>query len=220
MVVWIFRTDVMAFLRKPLDEAMRTLPPDKVRVIQTSAGEGFVTYMKIAFFGGCVLTGPLILQQIWGFVAAGLYPHERRVVRFYAVPGFVLFFAGAALAYLVVMPWALDFLLGFALDEAGIDESLLTVSSYVTLMAWGMFIFGLAFQLPIIMVFLMRLGVVEPSTFRRWRRPAVVIIFCIAAVLTPPDVVSQCVLAGCMMVLYEGAIFVGSRVARPRKESA
>jgi sec-independent protein translocase protein TatC len=218
VVVWIWMEEVMAFLQRPLRAAVATLPPEdvaKVQLVQHRVGEAFMTSMKVAFVGGCVLMGPVILHQIWAFVAAGLYAHERKVVRFYALPGFVLFLAGAALAYVWVMPWALGFLLSFAFEQADV-VSQLTLDGYVTLVAWGMFLFGLSFQLPVIMVFLMRLGVVEPATFKRHRRAAVVVIFILAAVLTPPDVVSQLIMAACLLVLFEGALYVGGRVARPR----
>jgi len=218
VLAWIWMTEIMAFLRRPLDDVIAKLPPERVELIQNQPGEAFFTSMKVAFFAGFILASPVILHQIWAFVAAGLYGHERRAVKYYAFPGFGLFFGGAALAYFLVMPWALDFLIGFASETTEL-RSLLTVSSFVTLVAWAMFIFGLVFQLPIIMVFLMRLGVVEPDTFRRWRRAAIVGSFTIAMVLTPPDVISQVALATCMTLLYEGAIFIGARVAQSRKTS-
>jgi sec-independent protein translocase protein TatC len=206
--------DVMAFMRKPLEEAVGD--PDIVDLIQTKAYGAFVGAMKISFFTGCVLAAPIILQQMWAFVAAGLYRHERRTVKYYAFPGFLLFVAGCALAYFWVVPWALQFLVGFA--EKMAVESLWEFSEYLSLVAFSMFVFGLMFQLPLLMVFLMRLGVVQPDTFRRYRKHFIVASFAIAAILTPPDVVSQLALAGCMALLYEGAILVGARVARPREE--
>jgi len=215
-VVCFWRVDdVVRFLRRPL-EGVTAKYPGHVKLVQTSAGEYVVAAMTVSFFAGLVLVGPYILKQLWGFVAAGLYPHERRSVRYYAIPGFALFFAGAAMAYFFVLPWCLDFLIGFASDI----ESLIAVGPYISLVAWMMFVFGLIFQLPMIMVFLMRLGVVEPVVFRRHRRIAIVIAFVVGAVLTPPDVVSQCFLAGMLLALYEGAIIVGARVARRRQAEA
>jgi sec-independent protein translocase protein TatC len=217
-VLTFFWTDkVMWFLSRPLEPALAKYP-DKVKLIQDTPAGAFVASMKIAFFAGLILASPYILHHIWAFVAAGLYRHERRSVKFYVVPGFLLFFAGAALAYFFVLPWALNFLIRWAVEETGL-VSLLTLNSYVSLVAWSMFVFGLVFQMPLIMVFLMRLGVVEPDTFRHYRRHAIVASFAVAMVLTPPDVITQIALASCMTALYEGAILVGSRVAQPRQEA-
>ena len=112
------------------------------------------------------------------------------------------------------MPWALRFLISWA---DGLEvSSKLEFSNLVSLIAFAMFIFGILFQLPIVMVFLMRIGVVEPDTFRKHRRHAIVANFTVAMILTPPDIFSQIVLALCMTVLYEGAILVGSTIAKPR----
>lgn len=205
---------VMGFLRRPLEGVLAAYP-GVVSMVQTKAYDGFLGAMKIAFFAGVVLASPVVLHQLWAFVGAGLYRHERRVVKYYALPGFLLFVAGAFLAYAFVMPLALRFLIGYAKDELGI-QSLLNISDYVTLIAFAMFVFGLMFQVPIVMVFLMRIGAVEPVTFRRWRKAAIVAAFFFGMILTPPDVVSQIVLASCMILLYEGALLVGSRIAKPR----
>jgi len=208
---------VVAFLRRPLDRAIENHPGTEL--IQTKVAEGFMASMLVAIFAGVALAGPYILHQIWGFIAAGLYPNERRSVRYYALPGFVLFFAGATLAYVYVLPWALDFLIGYAADTTGL-KSFISLGPYLSLVAWMMFIFGVVFQLPLIMVFLMRFGVVEPNTFRRYRRWAIVLAFLVGALLTPPDVISQASLSVTLLALYEGAILVGSRLARKRGEDA
>jgi sec-independent protein translocase protein TatC len=209
--------DVVAFLEVPLHAAKRNHPG--VRFVQMTVGEGFLASMMISLFAGVALAGPYILHQIWGFVAAGLYRHERRSVKYYVLPGFVLFFSGAAMAYFWVMPWALDFLIGFAAETMEI-ESLLNLGPYLSLVAWMMLVFGLVFQLPLIMVFLMRTDVVEPATFRRHRKLSIVLAFIVGALLTPPDVVSQCILSGTLIGLYEGAILIGARVRQRRGAEA
>ena len=222
VVCFYFIDEVFGFLRKPLTDVIDAWPEelrDRVELIQTEPGEAFFTSMLVALFAGLIVAAPIVMNQIWGFVAAGLYSHERRMVKYYALPGFGLFLAGAALAYYFVLPFALDFLLLWGVEEQGLGiKAFLKINSYISLIAWAMFVFGLVFQLPVIMVFLMRLGVVEPATFKRWRRAVIVINFAAAMVLTPPDVISQIVLAICMSVLYEGAILVGGVVAAPRQE--
>ena len=205
--------DVVSFLQVPLEMARRKYPG--TRLVQTHVAEGFMATMMVSLFAGLALAGPYILHQIWGFVAAGLYREERRSVKYYVLPGFVLFFSGAALAYFYVMPWAIDFLIGYAADTTGL-ESFIALGPYLSLVAWMMFVFGVVFQLPLVMIFLMRFGVVEPAFFRRYRRHAILIAFVIGALLTPPDVISQCMLSGTLLALYEGAILVGARVARRR----
>jgi sec-independent protein translocase protein TatC len=207
--------DVVAFMRRPLDAVMEQYAD--VSLIQTKAYLAFTGSLKVAFFTGLVLASPMILYQIWAFVGAGLYQHERRTIKWYAIPGFLLFLGGVAIAYLFVLPWALDFLVGWS-DGLGV-ASMFEFSAYISLVAFGMFIFGMVFQLPVVMVFLMRVGVVEPATFRQYRRHAIVANFTLAMILTPPDVVSQIVLAGCMTILYETAILLGSTIAKPRSES-
>jgi len=211
--------DVMTFIRRPVDRIAASHGGDWVVLTQQRAYDAFVGSMKAAFFTGCVLAAPVIVHQIWAFVGAGLYRHERRSVKYYAMPGFVLFLAGAALAYYYVMPFALEFLVWWAKEKTE-AKSWLNLNDYVSLIAFSMFVFGLVFQIPLIMVFLMRLGVVEPATFRRYRRHAIVAIFVLGAILTPPDVLSQVVLASCLLGLYEGAILVGARVRRPRRREA
>jgi len=207
---------VMDFMRMPLEKALQHYP-DAVQMVQGKVYSGFLGSMKVAVFAGAVIASPVILHQIWSFVGAGLFRHERRVVKFYAIPGFFLFMAGVSLSYFYVMPFAMDFLIGWSIEKLGVD-SLLEFSQYVSLISWSLFVFGLLFQLPVIMIFLMRVGVVTPATFKRYRRHAIVANFALAMMLTPPDVISQVALAGCMAILYESAIFIGSRVAKPRSE--
>jgi len=204
---------VVAFMMRPLQALIENKSLD-IEVIQTKVFSGFTGSLKISFFAGLVGASPLILYQLWAFISAGLYRQERRVVKYYAIPGFLLFFTGVWTAYGFVMPWALQFLISWA---DGLDvSSKLEFSNLVSLIAFAMFIFGILFQLPIVMVFLMRIGVVEPDTFRKHRRHAVVANFTVAMILTPPDIFSQIVLALCMTVLYEAAILVGSTIAKPR----
>lgn len=209
--------DVVGFLRAPLDAVIARFEGD-VMLIQGKVYGGFLGSMKVALFAGAVLAAPIVLYQIWSFVGAGLYRHERRVVKYYATPGFILFFLGAFLAYAYVMPFALKFLIEWSRDKLGL-QSLLEFSDYVSLIAFAMFVFGIIFQLPVVMVFLMRVGIVEPAFFRKYRRHAVLINFMLAMVLTPPDVISQIALALCMTLLYEGAIVVGSFLVRNREAS-
>jgi len=216
VLAFVFIDDVMLFIRRPLDVIISEFPAGKVQLVQFKVFSGFVGAMKIAVFVGAIVAAPITLHQMWSFISAGLYRHERRAVKFYAIPGFGLFLAGAALAYLFVMPYALRFLIGFAIDDLGLDQSPLDFNSYVSLIAFSMFVFGMLFQLPIVMIFLMRIGAVEPATFAHYRRHAIVASFALAMLLTPPDPFTQIALASSMSILYEIAILLGRTIAQPR----
>jgi sec-independent protein translocase protein TatC len=220
-ICFYFHERVFRFLRKPLQRIIDGWPERKrelVEIIQTEPGQAFTTTMKVAFFAGVVVAAPILLHQAWAFVAAGLYAHERRAVKYYALPGFLLFLGGVALAYYLVIPWGLDFLLSWGLEGGMVGKTLITIDSYISLVAWSMFLFGLAFQIPVVMVFLMRLGVVAPATFRRWRKAVIVANFVLGMILTPPDVISQLVMAGTLTLLYEAAIAIGGFVATERRK--
>ena len=204
---------VVLFMMQPLDKALLAHP--KTEIITTKVYAGFTGSFKIAFFAGLLFASPVILHQLWSFIGAGLYERERRTIKWYAVPGFLLFILGVALAYYFVLPFALDFLIGWS--EKLEVRSMLDFSAFLSLIAFGMFMFGALFQLPVVMVFMMRVGIVEPKTFRRFRRHAIVGNFVLAMLFTPPDVVSQIALAVCMIILYEGAILVGTTIAKPRR---
>ncbi len=221
VIAFTFIDEVFWFIRQPYDRAVAALnaDPSTMKLIQSAPFEGFFTSMKLAFLAGMIFAAPVIVSNIWGFVAAGLYRHERSTVKYYAIPGLALFFAGAGLAYQFVMPFALEFLMGWSQDRLGAD-SYIGIDKYISMIAWAMFVFGLMFQLPLVMVFLMRLGVVTADTFRKYRRHAIVAGFAIAMVLTPPDVLSQVALASCMALLYEIAILIGERVSRERTVDA
>ncbi len=204
---------VVWFMMRPLNRALQDHP--ETEIITTRVYAGFTGSFKIAFFAGLLFASPVILHQLWSFIGAGLYERERRTIKWYAVPGFLLFLAGVWISYSFVLPLALDFLIGWS-DDLSV-RSMLDFSAFLSLIAFGMFMFGLLFQLPVVMVFMMRVGMVEPATFRRFRRHAIVANFVLAMLFTPPDVVSQIALAVCMIILYEGAILVGTTIAKPRR---
>jgi len=216
VLAFVFIDDVMIFIRRPLDVIVGEFPDGKVELVQFKVFSGFVGAMKIAVFVGAIVAAPITLYQMWSFISAGLYRHERRAVKYYAIPGFGLFLAGAALAYLFVMPYALRFLIGFAIEDLGL-RSPLDFNAYVSLIAFSMFVFGMLFQLPIVMIFLMRIGAVEPATFAHYRRHAIVGSFALAMLLTPPDPFTQIALASAMSILYEIAILLGRTIAQPRQ---
>ncbi len=213
ILCYIFAPQLYAFLVKPLAEAEAG---HAHRLIYTGLTEAFTTYLKLALWGGVLVAFPVIVSQIWAFIAPGLYKNERRAILPFLIAAPVLFLAGAAMAYYLVFPMAWRFFLSFEVPAAvGVMpiEMEARVSEYLSLSMTIIMAFGLSFQLPVVLVLLARAGVVSPAQLVQFRRYAIVLIFAIAAVLTPPDVISQISLAVPLCLLYETAIW-GARWVR------
>ena len=167
--------------------------------------EAFVARIKIAFFTGLLFSLPFILYQIWQFISVGLKLVERKYILIFGPLSFIFFATGAAFGYLIIVPIGIKFLLGFATTEV---VPMITISRYISFVAMLTFIFGVVFELPLASLFLTKIGVVTPSFLSKKRRHAIVIIFVAAAIFTPPDVITQSLMAIPLLCLYEvGIIF-------------
>lgn len=198
---------LFGFLTAPLREAYGA--EASRRMIFTGLHEAFVTYLKLALFAGTFLSLPLALNQLWKFLAPGLYRHERASLRPMLIMTPVLFFLGAALAYFIVFPLAWQFFLSFENPGDGVGMAIeleARVGEYLNLAMSLLLAFGLSFELPVLLLLLARMGVVDADHLVRYRRHAVVLIFAAAAVLTPPDFISQIALGTPMLALYEISI--------------
>ena len=208
IVSYVFAEQIYSFLVDPYANAVKN---DQItrRLIFTALHETFITYIKVAFFSAIFLGSPIILIQIYKFIAPGLYKNEKRALLPYLISTPILFLLGGVLVYFLVMPLAIKFFLSF--ESMGSSSSLpiqleAKVNEYLSLIMRLIFAFGISFQLPILLNLLARIGVVNSEYLKKRRRYVIVIIFGVAAILTPPDPITQVGLAIPLLLLYELSI--------------
>lgn len=200
-VCFYFARPIFAVLVHPLVQA------GQGKIIYTQIFEAFFVEIKVAFFSALMLAFPVIANQLWQFVAPGLYRNEKKALLPFLLATPILFTAGACLAYFVAIPVALSFLLSFQGNLGGIEqEALPAVGNYLSFVMQFLFGFGLSFLLPVLLMLLERAGIVTRAQLKGARRYAIVGAFAIAAVLTPPDIGSQLLLAIPLVLLYELAL--------------
>ncbi len=193
--------EIFNYLMLPL---FRSLPPH-CTMIYTSPHEAFFVYLKTAFISGFFLTLPYTFYQIWLFVKPGLYPEERRFIIPIALSSAVLFLLGGMFGYFIIFPFAYKFFLGFANVHI---SPMISMKEGLAFAVRLLLAFGIVFELPVVVFFLARLGLVTAATLRRFRKYAILIAFIVGAVLTPPDAMTQCLMAGPLVILYEVGIWI------------
>ncbi|MBA3316413.1 MAG: twin-arginine translocase subunit TatC [Planctomycetaceae bacterium] len=193
-------------LKSPLFAEWREAAERTLRPVTLNVQEGFMTYLKVSLVAGFVLASPWIFYQIWLFVAAGLYPHERKYVHFYLPVALVLFLGGAFFCFYVVLPFVLDFLLGYN-TKLGIVPQI-RLSEWISFALLLPVMFGLSFELPVVMLLLERIQIVDVATYREKRRMAILVIAILSMLLTPADPMSMMAMMVPLVLLYELGIWM------------
>ena len=209
LIAWPFKKKILLFLERPLPENLQG------KLIFLSPPEAFFTALKISFFAGILIALPFVLYQVWKFIEPGLYEHEKRFILPFMFFSLLFFFLGASFAYFVILPFGLRFLLGF-MGNLLIPQ--ITVGNYVSFVIQMILAFGFVFLLPVIVWLLSKLGIINYRLLEKNRKYAILVIFIVAALLTPPDAFSQIMMAIPLLVLYELSIWVSKFAGKEREE--
>ncbi len=209
IVIFPFSENVYQVLVQPLADIFEELGGQR-RLIFTALHEAFFTYIKLSLITALFIAFPFISMQFWMFVAPGLYKNEKKALAPFLIATPVLFFLGGAMVYFIVMPWAYEFLLAFELEGGPGTLPIVSepkVNEYLSLSINLIFAFGICFELPVVLTLLGRIGIISSKGMAEKRKYAILISFVVAAIITPPDVISQIMLASVLIILYEISIF-------------
>jgi sec-independent protein translocase protein TatC len=209
-ISYIFSKEIFQLLMIPL---IKALPPG-ASMIFTSLPEAFFTYLKVALLAGLFVASPVVLYQVWLFVAPALYSKEKKYVIPFVIFSTILFIGGAAFGYFIVFPYGFKFFMSFATDFIQPAPKLKEYLSFCSIL---LLTFGFVFELPLFIFFLAKLGVVDAGMLSRNRRYVIVGIFMLAAIFTPPDIVTQVMMAAPLVILYEFSIVLAKIVGKKRE---
>ena len=221
IICYFFAEEIYSFLVEPYAEAVKDDGVNR-RLIFTALHETFITYLKVAFFTAMFVSSPIILTQIWKFIAPGLYKNEKRALLPYLIATPTLFLLGGMLVYYLVMPLAIKFFLTFetSVQVGGLPIQLeAKVNEYLSLIMRLIFAFGISFQLPVLLSLLARVGFIDSEYLKKRRKYVIVIIFIAAAILTPPDPITQIGLGIPLLILYELSI-LSVKIIEKKKKNA
>jgi len=221
IISYIFSEKIYSFLVEPYANAVKDDETNR-RLIYTALHETFITYLKVAFFTAIFITSPIVLTQIWKFVAPGLYKNEKKALLPYLIATPTLFLLGGMLVYYLIMPLAIKFFLTFE-TSAQINSLPIQleakVNEYLSLIMRLIFAFGISFQLPVLLSLLARVGFVDSHYLKKRRKYVIVIIFAVAALLTPPDPITQIGLGIPLLILYELSILSVSIIEKKKNDA-
>jgi sec-independent protein translocase protein TatC len=200
-VCFTFYEPILNWMMVPIEAVL----PKNSQMVAVEIQETFFTALKVAFFSGFIISLPVIFWQLWLFLAPGLYDHEKKLVVPFVFFATLMFLIGSSFAYYVVVPFGFEFLVNFG---SAVVTVLPSIGKYVGFFTKLLFGFGIAFELPVITFFLAKIGLVDDKTLKDFFRYAVVIIFVVSALLTPPDVLTQFLMAGPLILLYGLSIYI------------
>jgi len=216
IVVYFFSDQVLSLLIKPYNDAIAYLQKaDAQKLIFLTPTGGFMIRIKLSVFMGIIISLPIIFYQLWQFIVPGLLSKERKYVPVVVLFSTLCFLLGAAFCYLLVLRYGLRFLLDF---ETADLVATISINEYLSFVTMLILVFGLVFELPILSFFLTKLGLVTPAFLRHYRRHGIVTMVVLAAIITPPDVFTQLLLAAPLAILYEISIFVSRLAMKKEKE--
>jgi sec-independent protein translocase protein TatC len=208
---WVISERIFDYLREPISQYL-----PNGGLVFTAPMDKFMAHVKIAFVGGLLFAAPFWLYQLWSFIAPALYKKERKMAAGFVIFGTIQFIMGLAFSYYVVLPMAFKFLMNFG---GSVDKPMITIDNYLGFLVHTAIVFGLCFQMPVIISFLGMIGVVSQRFLREKRRYAIMAIAVVAAIAAPPDAMSMILLLGPMVALYEISILVVGYLERSRTEN-
>ena len=209
-ISYIFSKQLFSFLILPLTKVL----PDDSRLIFTSLPEMFITYIKVSLVAGIILALPVIFYELWMFLAPALYQRERRYVVPFVLFSSILFVAGSLFGYFIVFPYGFKFFISFATEDI---QALPSVKQYFSFAIRLLLAFGLVFEMPVVVLFLTKIGLITPEAMKKFRKFAILCSFILSAILTPPDVATQIMMALPIIILYEVSIFLSKGVYRKKE---
>ena len=213
VISYIFSKQLFSILTLPL---MKVLPAEST-LIFTSLPEMFIAYIKVALIAGIILAAPVIFYEIWMFVAPGLYRKEKRYFVPFVLFSTILFVVGSLFGYLVVFPYGFKFFIGLATEDI---QALPSVKQYFSFAVRLLLAFGVVFEMPVAVLFLTKIGLITPESMKKYRKFAILGSFVLSAILTPPDVATQLMMALPIIILYEVSIFISRGVYRKREKDS
>jgi len=211
VISYFFSKQLFALLIHPLTKVL----PAESSLIFTSLPEMFIAYLKVSLIAGVILAIPVVFYELWMFVAPALYQKEKRYVVPFVLFSSILFVAGSLFGYLIVFPYGFKFFLSFATEDI---QALPSVKQYFSFAIRLLLAFGLVFEMPVAVLFLTKIGLINPESMKKYRKFAILGSFVLSAILTPPDVATQIMMAVPIIILYEISIFISKAVYRKGQE--
>ena len=213
VISYIFSKQLFSFLILPLTEV---LPADS-HLIFTNLPEMFIAYIKVALIAGIILAIPVIFYELWMFMAPALYRREKGYLIPFVLFSSILFLVGSLFGYFVVFPYGFKFFIGFATEDI---QALPSVKQYFSFTIRLLLAFGVVFELPVVVFFMTKIGLITPDSMKRFRKFAILSSFILSAILTPPDVATQIMMALPIIILYEVSILISKGIYRKKKEGS